>query len=997
MMNMMPTMLVEDASTNGGDAGHLVYRLIHGWTAGPLLIEFVTRVRPHLLAGPTTLESLAQKLPAEPGPLGICLRTAVILGYANYNPDTHLFEMLDSPDLVNLVSILSSGGTITDPAAEANALAISSGLPMVQVFREIYTNAVPPFKVPSETAAQLLSIWNHHRSIWKDTMSDTLCTMLDGMIIAPLLCSLSFCTRWNDDGIDTLEDNPFQAAARIDCKDMSADNKDTFKDILGGYLKFGSLDDYGAVTFKPMGLQMLREVYSYFVPMSYIPLLGQFHNILYTNPALFFNTSWGLPTSGPVHGQLNAVGCKAHRVELEADMMSHVHQVFSGEDFDQQPQFVVIVGCGDGQLMFQVFNHVQRRTRRGDHLKRYPLAMVGVALDEQSLMLCGRKFNGMSIPHKILLSASDNFAEIKKQLTDAQVDLSYTLYIRPPLENARTYTPPASPIAPRSAKEVFAHAQLADTMHLDKQGKRIRPSDILASLIEHFEGWEEVLKSSAGLIVQEDMSLDIPSTRDSLDDGTAFDIDIVRSLARSYQVPAPVFAVAAASSGLVPSSIRNVQTWPEGTKYCQAVSQHLVSRPFQIRFAEIEDLPRLEKLEELTWNRNLRAGPGVLQRRLKTSPTTNLVCTIEGIVVAVLYMQRIDDDEVCNQEKYQEVSQWHNPKGKLIQLIAISADPAYTGLGIGSDLRAFALHLAHLDPTIEGVVAVTLARNYKSSQGSLEDYVHAHDVGELTDPIIGFHTSFGAKIQRLVPGYRPEDHENGGVGVLIRYNIDQMQTVGPQVKSTVSAQQPGSSQESTKRVLFRIMDEFGYAVDEDNLARGFFDYGMDSVEVGQVRMRLTSVLNMDFPTTLLFDYPSVESLSEHLDKMRETRNQQSEEVVSKDMSFETMTADDVIQIQEEYKKSFLLPEYKKKFFKMAEKCYPDKLKYMHSIWPICDEAQGGVLMKFGLIQDMKPETIKNALVASNGVLMQYWGKVAEVRSLGSELMKVTMLDLDWNT
>merc|ERR1719401_1979684 len=107
-------------------------------------------------------------------------------------------------------------------------------------------------------------------------------------------------------------------------------------------------------------------------------------------------------------------------------------------------------------------------------------------------------------------------------------------------------------------------------------------------------------------------------------------------------------------AGLLPASFKNVQTYPEQGKYCRVLNQHLIKRPFQVRFADLSDLPALVKLEEASWVEELRASPAVLETRLKTSPTTCLVCEMEDEVVAVLYMQVIDSLDVIQHERFME-------------------------------------------------------------------------------------------------------------------------------------------------------------------------------------------------------------------------------------------------------------------------------------------------------------------------------------------------------
>merc|ERR1712004_771790 len=64
------------------------------------------------------------------------------------------------------------------------------------------------------------------------------------------------------------------------------------------------------------------------------------------------------------------------------------------------------------------------------------------------------------------------------------------------------------------------------------------------------------------------------------------------------------------------------------------------------------------------------------------------------------------------------------------------------------------------------------------------------------------------------------------------------------------------------------MEELEYPIEMDDLSKGFFDYGMDSLELVRVRNKLISEVGMELSPTLLLDYPTVEDLKAHLDSLR---------------------------------------------------------------------------------------------------------------------------------
>jgi len=193
------------------------------------------------------------------------------------------------------------------------------------------------------------------------------------------------------------------------------------------------------------------------------------------------------------------------------------------------------------------------------------------------------------------------------------------------------------------------------------------------------------------------------------------------------------------------------------------------------------------------------ASPKTLKRRLETSPTTSLVCEMNGKVVAVLYMQLIPSVDTVFEEDHMDISSYHTPGGHVIQLIALIVSPTVSSLGVGSELRSFALHLARLDPNVDTVVGVTRCRNFAGYEGTMEDYMKDHVGGKITDPVVDFHTSYGAKYVSLVKNVRPEDTKNNGVGVLIQYNVNNLASAPTRAGSTPRSMRPSPRSSSSAR------------------------------------------------------------------------------------------------------------------------------------------------------------------------------------------------------
>uniref|UniRef100_A0A7S2QE16 Carrier domain-containing protein n=1 Tax=Zooxanthella nutricula TaxID=1333877 RepID=A0A7S2QE16_9DINO len=428
------------------------------------------------------------------------------------------------------------------------------------------------------------------------------------------------------------------------------------------------------------------------------------------------------------------------------------------------------------------------------------------------------------------------------------------------------------------------------------------------------------------------------------------------------------------------------------------LNQHLARKPFKIRFAELDDLPELERLEATAWQEELAAPREVLRRRLETSPTTCLACEYQGRVAAVLYMQRIDSLDVVDTQSFLSLSETHSPKGRILQLITICTDPAVQHMGIGFDLRSFAVHWARVDPSIDSVVGVTRTRDYFSYPGTMQDYVDKHIAGELTDAVLDFHTSFGAEIVKLVPNFRPEDVDNGGVGVLIQYN--KVDIPGPRAVARIEAQQATQSLD----LIMELMEDIGYKLDRSMIDKGFFDYGMDSLELVRIRNKLSHALSMELPATLLLDCPTVGQLAMQLDKDRgleaQEQSEQEEEEVLPDggrRRWDTITGKDLLEILERCKRIYALPQYQRKFTELSKKCYPDMLKYIMFIESVCVEVEGAVFQEFGLLVDRSSwESVQAARHEMMRATMKFWIEVPDLRTANMEVLHITKQDQKWN-
>ena len=228
----------------------------------------------------------------------------------------------------------------------------------------------------------------------------------------------------------------------------------------------------------------------------------------------------------------------------------------------------------------------------------------------------------------------------------------------------------------------------------------------------------------------------------------------------------------AAKTGLFTclESFRRYQTSPSLDRI---PIDHFKQRSYIVRHADMEDLAAMDRLEKACWATHLRAPRERLARRVELYPEGQFVMELDGRIAGVIYSQRINDYTQLDGLTDAEAEHLHTPDGVIVQLLAANVDPDFQKRGLGDQLREFVLQISALTPGVKSVAGVTLCSGYdKHPDICLEDYIHLRDSEDnALDPTLRFHASQGARILRLVPGYRPADTANLGAGVLIEYDL----------------------------------------------------------------------------------------------------------------------------------------------------------------------------------------------------------------------------------
>jgi len=290
--------------------------------------------------------------------------------------------------------------------------------------------------------------------------------------------------------------------------------------------------------------------------------------------------------------------------------------------------------------------------------------------------------------------------------------------------------------------------------------------------------------------------------------------------------------------------------------------KHLERRPYRIRPAEPGDAAALTALEGACWAAPLRTPGETLMRRVSRYPAGQLAVVAEERVVGVIYSQRLADAGAIDGATMDDVDGLHDPLGPLVQLLAINIDPGFQDRGLGDQLLEFMLTYRGLQPEIREVVAVTLCREYRPNKdGALQDYIgRRNGFGALADPILRFHELHGARIERVVPGYRPRDLANQGQGVLVRYDIRNRRRaeLKPADPSARSGWTRGRIREALREIVIAALGDArpAYAGDRPLMAMG-----LDSAGIMTVADAVTRRFGVSVSAAVLFEHNSPDNLS----------------------------------------------------------------------------------------------------------------------------------------
>ena len=542
------------------------------------------------------------------------------------------------------------------------------------------------------------------------------------------------------------------------------------------------------------------------------------------------------------------------REEILDSAAQRLVDLFNDTPVPDQPRYLAGVGPEAARFLKRLYTRIVERSSRGVVLDRWPLSLIAVEDSSAAVTRIGKTLAGL--PH-IAVRGGEDLAELESSLIAHGIrDTKDVLFFvsdgarvprRPALPRARSSQSPRSP-------------QDDDTGPLTPQ--------LAAARRDRFDQWRRIL-GPHGAVFLEPCYVP-PSIRPRSHETGRSGFAATHAVFSRYVVQADALIVMAARQGLL-ADVQPV-ICPAGlSSPHRALYAHFERRDHRIRHAEMRDLAALEVLEQRCWAPGLRTPTAALASRLSSYPEGQFVLELERQVVGVIYSQRIQSTESLRGVTARDVLQLHRADGPVAQLVAANVLPEEQQRNLGDQLLEFMLQRCRFTAGIDSVVAVTLCRDYhKHRDISLSEYiVRRNAYGSLVDPILRFHELHGARVQGLVPGYRPTDDRNQGSGVLVCYDIHQRKRdevrTGRAGGDTTPGQAPsGDLSESVQEVVESLV-KARLKLSGDNEAaysreRPLMELGLDSTDLLTLNDAMRGRFGLELEPTFFFRHNTVEKI-----------------------------------------------------------------------------------------------------------------------------------------
>ncbi|MEL6863623.1 MAG: class I SAM-dependent methyltransferase [Bacteroidota bacterium] len=231
--------------------------------------------------------------------------------------------------------------------------------------------------------------------------------------------------------------------------------------------------------FTDKGLFFAKRSSAYGVTVSYLPTFRRMKDLLFGDPSVL----WTKDAQGAelhVDRAMNVWGSGGAHSAYFKKIDDIIIDVFN-QPLDLQPRGILDMGCGNGAFLIHLFDVIEQRTLRGEHLEEYPLFLVGVDYNDAALKITRANLIQADIWAKVIWGDIGDPERLAHDLkTDYDIELKELLNVRTFLDHNRIWSSPQNTDSLPNSDSTGAFAY---------RGKRLNNSEVAQNLREHLNKW----------------------------------------------------------------------------------------------------------------------------------------------------------------------------------------------------------------------------------------------------------------------------------------------------------------------------------------------------------------------------------------------------------------------------------------------------------------------------------------------------------------------------
>lgn len=607
----------------------------------------------------------------------------------------------------------------------------------------------------------------------------------------------------------------------------------------------------GRHVFSAAGRHLSERIFIAGTVFSYRPMLADMGELLFGDAGKVF----GRDAEGHENHLDRLLNVQASGFQHERyfkDCQAIIVEIFNQLPIETQPDYIADMGCGDGTLLKRVYQVIESQTERGRRLDRHPLMLIGADYNQKALSATAATL--AELPHKTIQADIGNPDRFLLDLHAAGIaNTGKVLHIRSFLDHDRPYIAPTLHDQLRQRAEGRTHG-----VYIDGHGQAIDARVVYQSLVEHLSRWSGIIGDSGAMFL-EVHSLPPKVIARYLDQCENLHFDAYHAFSGQMLVDADEFLWAAAESSLFPR-LAYARHYPRTLPFSRITLNWFEKRPYRLRPAFSEDLAALVDLDQACWPAHLTAGRDRIAARLARFPQGQYVLEQQGEVIGALYTQRIKQQAALDRTTFQQLPELHDAQGAILQILGMNITPRVQHLGLGDQILDFLLYVCGLDGNCDAVVGISRCKQFAEQDGlTMAQYLQkCRDSGQW-DTVLHFHVHHGAEVVKPIANYWPEDVENAGYGILVRYSMAAAERHGQDSIAAASTADAATTAKVVNEAIRTILGESRKAMFSPD--RALMEMGLDSLDLLELRALLSKQLGVPLEPMFFFSYGTANAIN----------------------------------------------------------------------------------------------------------------------------------------